>query len=89
MTEFKKRVLREVLKIPLGELRSYKEIAHRIGHPLAYRAVASVLKHNPYPLFIPCHRVVKSNGKAGGYSLGANFKKELINLEKKINNVLK
>ena len=89
MTEFEKRVYREAIKIPSGEVRSYKWIARRIGRPHAFRAVANALKKNPYPVFIPCHRVVKSNGKMGGYSLGKSFKKELINLEKKIENMLK
>ena len=89
MTEFEKKVLDEVLKIPLGEVRTYKWIANKIGTPRAYRAVGAALRRNPYPLFIPCHRVVRSDGKAGGYSLGSDLKKDLINLEKKIKNVLK
>ncbi len=89
MTDFEKKVLKEVLRIPLGEVRSYKWIAKKVGYPKAYRAVANVLKKNPYPLVVPCHRVIKSNGKLGGYSLGDNLKKELINLEKKIKNMLK
>ena len=89
MTDFEKKVLREVLKIPIGEVRSYKWVARRIGKPKAYRAVANALRKNPYPLLIPCHRVIKSDGKLGGYSGGKSLKKELINLEKKIKNVLK
>lgn len=89
MTEFEKKVLKEVLKIPLGEVRTYRWIAQKIGAPGAVRAVANALAKNPYPLFIPCHRVIKSDGKPGGYSLGKRLKKELINLEKKIKNMLK
>ena len=89
MTEFEKKVLREVLKIPLGQTRTYKEIAGRIGKPRAQRAVANALRKNAYPLFIPCHRVIKSNGDSGGYSLGNTLKAELINFEKKIKGMLK
>jgi len=84
VTDFEKKVLKEVLKIPIGEVRSYKWLAEKIGKPKAYRAVANALAKNPSPLIIPCHRVVKSSNEAGGYSLGAGLKKKLINLEKKI-----
>ncbi|OQX85097.1 MAG: non-canonical purine NTP pyrophosphatase, RdgB/HAM1 family [Candidatus Omnitrophica bacterium 4484_70.2] len=89
MTEFEKKVLREVLKIPLGETRTYKWVATRVGRPNAYRAVANALRKNPYPLFIPCHRVVSSNNKIGGYSLGVELKRDLIKLEKKIRDMIK
>ncbi len=88
MTEFEKKVLKEVLKIPLGETCTYKEIAIKIGKPNAYRAVARALKKNPYPLFIPCHRVVYSKKGLGGYSLGRDLKKKLLSLEKKIKEML-
>ena len=89
MTEFEKKVLREVSRIPLGQLRTYKWIAKRVGRPKAYRAVANALRKNPYPFFIPCHRVVCSEGgELGGYSLGRVSKKELINLEKKIKSII-
>ncbi len=89
MTDFEEKVLKEVLTIPAGELRTYKWLAKKAGNRRAYRAVANALRRNPYPFFIPCHRVVKSDGKLGGYSLGENLKKELINLEKIVKNVLK
>ncbi|MCK4810023.1 MAG: methylated-DNA--[protein]-cysteine S-methyltransferase [Candidatus Omnitrophica bacterium] len=89
MTEFEKKVLKEVLKIPIGEIRTYSEIAKLAGKPKAYRAAANAVKKNPFPVFIPCHRVIKSNGDTGGYSLGKEMKKKLINLEKKIKDMLK
>ncbi len=89
MTEFEKKVLNEVLKIPIGEIRTYREIAKLAGKPKAYRAAANAVKKNPFPIFIPCHRVIKSNGDTGGYSLGKEMKKKLINLEKKIKDMLK
>ena len=89
MTEFEKKVLRVVSKIPLGEVRTYKWVAEKAGRPKAWRAVANALNKNPFTLFIPCHRVVKSSNKIGGYSLGEGVKKDLINLEKKIKDVIK
>ncbi|MBU1112815.1 MAG: MGMT family protein, partial [Candidatus Omnitrophica bacterium] len=86
---FEKKVLRIVSQIPLGQVHSYKWVAKKSGRPRAYRAVASALKKNPYPLFIPCHRVIKSSGQAGGYSLGKALKVNLINLEKKIKDMVK
>ena len=88
MTEFEKKVLRVVSKISLGEVRSYKWVAKKVGRPRAYRAVANALKKNPYFLFIPCHRVIKSSKEVGGYSLGRELKLRLINLEKKIKDVI-
>ena len=89
MTEFEREVLREVLRIPFGQIRTYGWLARKVKRPNASRAVASALRKNPYPLFIPCHRVVRSNGDSGGYSLGRDFKKELLALEKKIETLLK
>ncbi|UCC95136.1 MAG: MGMT family protein [Candidatus Omnitrophota bacterium] len=88
MTEFEKKVLRVVLQIPLGEVRSYKWVAQRAGEPRAWRAVANILRKNPFPLLIPCHRVIKSSQKIGGYSLGTQLKKKLIKLEKKIKDMV-
>tara|TARA_B100002019_G_scaffold161122_1_gene139013 strand:+ start:854 stop:1147 length:294 start_codon:yes stop_codon:yes gene_type:complete len=67
-TDFQKKVWNELLKIPKGETRTYKEIAIAIGQPLAVRAVANACGKNPHPIKIPCHRVIRSDGKLGGYS---------------------
>ncbi len=88
-SEFEKKVYREVLLIPLGEVRTYKEIARNIGHPKAYRAVGQALKKNPYPFIIPCHRVIRSDGYIGGYVYGKRIKKILIELEKDLRKALK
>lgn len=84
MTSFAQKVYKVVLTIPLGEVRTYKWIARRVGRPKAYRAVGRVLKNNPYPLIIPCHRVIKSSGKLGGYMWGRKAKETLLNLERQI-----
>lgn len=69
MTAFQRKVLLFTAKIPKGKALSYAEVAAGIGHPKAYRAVGSALKANPFPLLIPCHRVVKSNRQPGRFSL--------------------
>ena len=75
-TLFQKKVWDAIMNIPKGQVRTYKEIAISIGHPNAYRAVASACKHNPYPIDIPCHRVIPVKGGVGNY-LG------VVNCEKK------
>lgn len=60
---------------------SYKEVAQKIGSPKAYRAVGMANNKNPISIFIPCHRVIGSNGKLVGYGGGLNIKKYLLNLE--------
>jgi O-6-methylguanine DNA methyltransferase len=83
-TPFAKKVYKAVLGIPLGQVRTYKWVAAKSGNPKAVRAVGQVLKRNPYPLIIPCHRVVRSDGKRGGYALGKRKKALLLDLEKLI-----
>lgn len=81
---FAKRVYRAVSRIPLGEVRTYKWVAQKVGKPKAVRAVGQILKRNPYPLIIPCHRVVRANGDIGGYIFGKRKKRRLLDLEKTI-----
>jgi len=66
-TDFQIKVWNEIKKIPKGSVRTYKEIAIAINHPKSYRAVANACKKNPHPIIIPCHRVIRSNGRIGGY----------------------
>ena len=76
-TEFQKRVLKAARSIPRGSVVSYKELAKKSGYPKAVRAVANVMRHNPFPLVIPCHRVIRSDGSIGGFggkTRGANIK---------------
>ena len=82
MTPFAKKVYKIVLGIPLGQVRTYKWVAKKAGKSRAYRAVGTILKNNPYPLIIPCHRVIKSNNISGGYAFGKKRKKALLDLEK-------
>jgi len=77
-TEFETAVLMKALEIPRGEVRPYGWIAAEIGRPKAVRAVGTALAHNPVPLVIPCHRVVRSDGSIGQYSLGGPAAKRTI-----------
>jgi methylated-DNA-[protein]-cysteine S-methyltransferase len=90
LTSFQWKVLKATLDIPFAQTRSYKWIAQRIGHPKAVRAVGQALRHNPYPLIIPCHRVIQESGKLGGYAgCYDGRKKRLLDLEKKISTSMK
>ncbi len=82
LSEFERAVLLKALEIPPGEVRPYSWIAREIGHPGAVRAAGSALAKNPVPLLIPCHRVVRSDGHIGRYSLGGpRNKRTLLELE--------
>jgi AraC family transcriptional regulator, regulatory protein of adaptative response / methylated-DNA-[protein]-cysteine methyltransferase len=80
-TAFQWRVWRELQKIPVGETRSYSEIAAAIGSPKAVRAVASACAKNRVALVIPCHRVLRRGGGLGGYRWGVERKRQLIEKE--------
>ncbi len=82
-TQFQKDVWNAMLEIPYGETRSYKEIAQKIGRPLAYRAVGQASNRNPIAIIIPCHRVVGSDGSLTGYGGGMPIKTRLLALEQK------
>lgn len=88
MTPFAKRVYKVVSSIPIGEVRTYKWVARAAGRPRAHRAVGQILKRNPYPIIIPCHRVVKSDSSLGGYVFGGELKKKLLNLERQIRDLM-
>ena len=82
-SNFKKLVFEKIDKIPYGETRSYKDIAIAIGKPNSYRAVANACAKNPIPIVRPCHRVIRSDGKIGGYSVkgGTVLKRALLKCE--------
>ena len=82
-TNFQRTVWKEISKIPFGETRTYKDLAVAIGKPNSSRAVANACAKNPYPVIIPCHRVIRSDGKLGGYSGvgGIKRKQKLLDME--------
>ena len=82
MTNFQKKVYRAVLEIPLGETRTYAWVARRVRSPRSARAVGNALGRNPYAPYVPCHRVIASDGTLGGYSGGPNKKKFLLKKER-------
>lgn len=83
VTLFQRKVYEAVIKIPKGQTRTYAQIARTIGKPKAARAVGQALKRNRWAPTIPCHRVVASNGKLGGYSAqgGIPAKRRLLRRE--------
>ncbi|GAA0227402.1 methylated-DNA--[protein]-cysteine S-methyltransferase [Metaclostridioides mangenotii] len=81
-TEFQLKVWEALKSIPYGETCSYKDIAEKVGSPKAYRAVGLANNKNPISIFIPCHRVIGSNGKLVGYGGGLDVKEFLLKLEK-------
>jgi len=81
LTEFERAVLGKALEIPRGEVRPYGWIAREVGKPNAWRATGSALARNPVPLLIPCHRVVRSDGRIGEYALGSRTKHTLLDRE--------
>lgn len=82
-TEFQKKVYDELLKVRFGKTKTYKELAQAIGSPGACRAVGTALSKNPVPIIVPCHRIVNANGKIGGFALGSDAKKFLLDYEAK------
>ena len=85
LTKFQWKVLSAAAEIPLGETRSYQWIAEKIGSPEAVRAVGQALRRNPYPVIIPCHRVIHTDGSLGGYAGRFDKRKaQLLNKERKI-----
>jgi methylated-DNA-[protein]-cysteine S-methyltransferase len=81
ITGFQRRVLQAARRIPFGESCCYGDVAKRVGHPNAQRAVGSALGKNPVAIVIPCHRVVASGGRIGGYTGGLDIKRTLMEIE--------
>lgn len=86
-SQFTQKVLRELKKIPYGEVRSYLWIGKQVGHVMGARAVGQAVKRNPIPIIIPCHRVIREDGSLGGFSLGIEIKKRLLAIEGVFNGI--
>jgi methylated-DNA-[protein]-cysteine S-methyltransferase len=78
---FQEKVYKVVSKIPKGKVLTYKKVAELAGRPRAWRAAGNILNRNPNPKTIPCHRVIKSDGKIGGYQKGIKNKTALLRKE--------
>jgi AraC family transcriptional regulator of adaptative response/methylated-DNA-[protein]-cysteine methyltransferase len=81
-TAFQEAVWRELRRIPLGETRSYADIAKAVGQPSAVRAVGTANGSNPVAVLVPCHRVIRSDGSLGGYAGGLDRKRKLLEAER-------
>jgi methylated-DNA-[protein]-cysteine S-methyltransferase len=82
-TKFQQVVWAATRAIPHGETRTYEWLAQRIGNPRSTRAVGQALKRNPFPILIPCHRVIGKDGGLTGFSAGIDLKRKLLELEAK------
>lgn len=84
LSSFAIKVSRELAKTRCGDVLSYAELARRVGNPGAARAVGRVMAKNPFPLVIPCHRVISKDGSLTGFSAGLGLKASLLELEQKM-----
>lgn len=78
---YTKKILNALMNIPFGRTISYQELAIQTKNPLAARAVGNACGRNPFPLVIPCHRVLKNDGSLGGYAFGSPLKEALLKFE--------
>ena len=75
------KVYRKLLQVPNGKVTTYSELANAVGLKNGQRAIGMIMKKNPYPVIVPCHRVVKSDGKIGGYAYGERVKSRMLTNE--------
>lgn len=80
-SRFDTAVAHALAGVPYGEVRTYGELAAAAGHPLAHRAAGNFLAKNPFPVILPCHRIVRRDGRPGGFAAGAGWKRRLLALE--------
>jgi len=76
-----KKIYRKLLQVPSGKITTYKELASSVGLQNGQRVIGQIMKKNPFPVIIPCHRVVRSDGKIGGYAFGMDVKKSMLSKE--------
>jgi len=81
LTDFERDVFSALSRVPYGAVVSYRELAHAAGRPNAYRAVGSVMARNHLPVVLPCHRVIKNDGRLGLYGDDPAWKERLLALE--------
>jgi O-6-methylguanine DNA methyltransferase len=80
-TPFQLSVWHQLLAIPYGEVRTYRDVATALGHATAFRAVGAAIGANPVPILVPCHRVVGSDGRLVGFAAGLEWKRRLLAIE--------
>ena len=72
------KIYKKLLEVPKGQITTYGELSKAVGLKNGQRAVGKIMNKNPYPVIIPCHRVVMSNGNIGGYAYGKHIKTKLL-----------
>jgi methylated-DNA-[protein]-cysteine S-methyltransferase len=82
VTDFRKRVFVELMKVEFGHTVSYGELARRIGNPKGARAIGNAMNNNPCMIVVPCHRVIGTNGSLVGFAGGLELKQQLLDLER-------
>ena len=75
------KIYKKLLEVPKGQITTYGELAKAVGLKNGQRVVGKIMNKNPYPVIVPCHRVVMSTGKVGGYAYGEHIKIKLLNDE--------
>ncbi|NMI82086.1 MGMT family protein [Marine Group I thaumarchaeote] len=75
------KIYKKLLEVPKGQITTYGELAKAVGLKNGQRIIGKIMNKNPYPVIIPCHRVVMSTGKIGGYAYGEGIKTKLLNDE--------
>lgn len=81
MNELERRVYKKLLSVPRGRVTTYGDLARAAGIKNGQRVIGQIMNRNPFPVIIPCHRVVKSDGKIGGYYYGENMKSRMLSEE--------
>jgi len=76
-----KKIYKKLLQVPLGKITTYGELSRAIGLKNGQRVIGRVMKNNPFPVIVPCHRVVKSNREIGGYAFGVDIKRNMLTKE--------
>ena len=79
--KLEERVYKKLLEVPSGMVVTYGELARSVGLKNGQRKIGQIMRTNPFPVIIPCHRVVKSNGDIGGYAFGVDIKKNMLTKE--------
>ena len=76
-----KKIYKKLLQVPFGKITTYGELSRAIGLKNGQRVIGRVMKNNPFPVIVPCHRVVKSNREIGGYAFGVDIKRNMLTKE--------
>ena len=76
-----KKIYKKLLQVPLGKITTYGELSRAIGLKNGQRVIGQIMKKNPFPVIVPCHRVVKSNRGIGGYAFGVDIKRNMLTKE--------